>query len=190
MEQRDSLKLLIVNLGGGESDIYYISFIMALGIHIFTSVDDLKSQNSFMLTGDLWKPSGPAPCAKLGQGILMSSSNNCTCIETRLWSFWSKKITISSLFFILFLPSLEKSEFSFTSDRKEDRERKYLKHGHLAMKSLLLLFCSSKDRLFKPCVGQRALGNTSPFEMRHVCATCLYHSLMHILQSSSFSVTL
>lgn len=43
MERRGGLELVIMNLGVGESDISYIWFIIALGIHIFASVDALKS---------------------------------------------------------------------------------------------------------------------------------------------------
>lgn len=44
MEQRGDLKLVIMNLEGGESEmINYIWFIIALGIHTFASVDALKS---------------------------------------------------------------------------------------------------------------------------------------------------
>lgn len=43
MEWRGGLELVITNLGGVESDINYIWFIIALGILIFASVDALKS---------------------------------------------------------------------------------------------------------------------------------------------------
>jgi len=43
MERKGGLELVIMNLGGGESEINYVRFITALGIHIFASVDALKS---------------------------------------------------------------------------------------------------------------------------------------------------